>query len=266
MECAHRFKVLATGGSSYVSTTDDPRVVLKGYQVWEDGTRFLDYYEDSRDPRTSGEENIIREAAVYQHLGNHPRILQFLGLKELDPGIHSLRLELAPLGNVRSYIKQHPDKPPAIAIRLRMAANTAQGLAYLHSKQVQHCDLSCRNLMLFDDFQVKLGDFGASLIEGRDFPETFCEETQYELPLRGREFKSRPARKRELFALGSAIYEITTWRRPWDGLGDGEVEARYGREEFPEVDDNVAGSIITSCWEEKYDNADKVARDLEELI
>ncbi|RTE75458.1 hypothetical protein BHE90_010077 [Fusarium euwallaceae] len=147
-----------------------------------------------------------------------------------------------------------------------MATDAARGLAYLHSKQVQHRDLSCRNLMLFGDFQVKLGDFGVSLIEGCGFPEAFCEETRYELPLRGRKFERRPAQKRELFALGSAIYEITTWQRPWEGLEDDEVEARYGREEFPEVGDNVAGSIITSCWKEKYANADEVVRDLEELI
>ncbi|KAJ4177212.1 hypothetical protein NW759_017453 [Fusarium solani] len=120
--------------------------------------------------------------------------------------------------------------------------------------------------MLFDNFQVKLGDFGAALIEGRDFPETFCEEAQYELPLQGREFESRPARKKELFALGSAIYQITTWQRPWEDQTDDEVYARYGRGEFPEVGDNVAGSIITSCWGEKYDDAAEVVRDLKEAV
>jgi len=34
------------------------------------------------------------------------------------------------------------------------------------------------------------------------------EEIRYELPLRGRAFGERPYVKRELFALGSAIYEI----------------------------------------------------------
>ncbi|KAJ4230959.1 hypothetical protein NW759_002942 [Fusarium solani] len=79
------------------------------------------------------------------------------------------------------------------------------------------------SLFLWEYAYVKLGDFGAALIEGREFPETFCEEAQYERPLRGRKFKSRPARKRDLFALGSAIYEITAWQRPWQGLGDDEV-------------------------------------------
>ena len=92
-----------------------------------------------------------------------------------------------------------------------MALDTATGVAYLHSRGVQHCDMSCRNLFLFDGFRVKLGDFGASLLEGREFKPTFCEESQYELPLRGRQFNDRTPVKRELFALGSAIYEITTW-------------------------------------------------------
>ncbi|KAJ4194399.1 hypothetical protein NW755_003155 [Fusarium falciforme] len=252
MERAHRFRVLAVGGSSYVSTTDDPNVVLKGYQIWEDGRCVLDYYEDPGIPQTSGEDDMIREAAIYQHLGNHPLILRFLGLQELGPDIHSLRLELAPLNNVRSYIKEHPDKPLPLGIRLRMATDAARGLAYLHSKKVQYCDLSCRNLMLFDNFQ------------------TFCEEAQYELPLRGRNFESRPARKRDLFALGSAIYEITTWQRPWQrpwhGLGDDEVYAKYEKEEFPTVEGNMVGSIITSCWNEAYDTADQVVEDLEERV
>ncbi|RSL84024.1 hypothetical protein CEP52_016547 [Fusarium oligoseptatum] len=266
MERAHRFTVLAVGGSSYISTTADPNVVLKGYQIWEDGRRVLDYYEDPGIPQTSGEDGMIREAAIYQHLGNHPLILRFLGLVELKPGIHSLRLELAPLNNIRSYIKQHPNEPLHVGIRLRMATDAARGLAYLHSKQVQYCDLSCRNLMLFDNFQVKLGDFGAALIEGRDFPETFCEEAQYELPLRGRRFENRPARKRDIFALGSAIYEITTWQRPWQGFGDDEVYAKYDKEEFPTVEGNMIGSIITRCWNEVYDTADQVVKDLEERV
>ncbi|KAJ4246174.1 hypothetical protein NW757_009628 [Fusarium falciforme] len=209
---------------------------------------------------------MIREAAIYQHLGNHPLILRFLGLQELDAGIHSLRLELASLNNVRSYIKEHPDKPLALGIRLRMATNAAQGLTYLHSKQVQYCDLSCRNLMLFGNFRVKLGDFGAALIEGREFPETFCEEAQYELPLRGRKFESRPARNRDLFALGSAICEITTWQCPWQGPGDDEVYAKYEKEEFPTVEGNMVGSIITSCWNEAYGTVDQVVKDLEERV
>ena len=105
------------------------------------------------------------------------------------------------------------DEIPSLDIRLRMAKEIALSIAHIHSHGVQHRDLSVRNLFLFDELHVKLGDFGASALEGYDFPTTFCEGTQYELPNRGRGFHDRPMKKRDLFALGSAIYEITSWQR-----------------------------------------------------
>lgn len=53
--------------------------------------------------------------------------------------------------------------------------------------------------------------------------------------------------KRELFALGAAVYEITTWERPFQGLADEEVEAKYAREEFPSLACNIAGPVILSA-------------------
>jgi hypothetical protein len=126
--------------------------------------------------------------------------------------------------------------------------------------------MSCRNLFLFDGYRVKLGDFGASLLEGYEFKPTFCEETQYELPLRGREFKDRPPIKRELFALGSAIYEISMWKRPFQGIPDEEVEMRYAREEFPSLVGNLAGPIIRKCWDEEFDSANEVLGALARLV
>lgn len=256
----HRFETIGIGATCFVTTTDDPKVVRKGYQVWEDGRLVLnrehEYY-------TSGEENVQREAVVYKLLGDHPYILKFLGLEEVGPGINSLRLERATLDNVRGYIRQHHDDPPTLKDRLRMALQVARAVTYIHSKGVQHCDISCRNLLLFEDFQIKLGDFGASLIDGRGFGETYCEEPSYELPLRGREFYKRPGRKRDLFATGSAIYEITMWKRPWQGLDDEEIEVRYAREEFPSLEESIAGSIIWKCWNEIYETADDIVLDLD---
>ncbi|KAH6715846.1 hypothetical protein BKA61DRAFT_719918 [Leptodontidium sp. MPI-SDFR-AT-0119] len=120
--------------------------------------------------------------------------------EEVHPGINSLRLEYA---------------PPGDGIRLRMAIDTALGLSHIHARKLQHCDISCRNLFLIDNYRVKIGDFGGSL------------EPAYELPFRGREFWGRPARGREIFALGSVIYEIMAWALPYEGLEDDEIEKKY---------------------------------------
>ncbi|KAH6631475.1 kinase-like domain-containing protein, partial [Chaetomium tenue] len=247
------YELLGLGATSYVTTTDH-QTVLKSHQVWRNGKPYL-----AREPC---EADLAREAAIYAHLGDdhhhHPHILRCFGLEELCAGVHALRLELAPLGGVRQFIAEHPEQPPSPQTRLGMVLDVARGVEYIHARGVQHCDLSCRNLFLFEGWRVKVGDFGASLLQGRGFEETFCEESRYELPLRGRRFVDRPPVKRELFALGSAVYEITAWKRPFEELDDEEVEARYAREEFPCVEGNVEGPVIQKCWNEEFECAKEV--------
>ncbi|ERS95382.1 TKL protein kinase [Sporothrix schenckii ATCC 58251] len=238
------YKLLGLGATCYVTKTDN-KTVLKGYQC---------------------EDDLVREATIYRHLGSHPQILECFGLEEQCPGVHSLRLELAPLGCVRQFIAEHADAPLPRQTRIGMALDVAQGVAYLHAQDVQYCDLSCRNVFLFDGYRVKLGDFGASLLAGYDFKPTFSEEAQYELPLRGRNFKDWPPTKRDLFALGSAIYEITMWKRPFQGLSDEEVESSHAGETFPSLEGNMAGPIIQRGWDEEFDRADEVAEALARLV
>ncbi|KAL2015638.1 hypothetical protein VTK56DRAFT_5078 [Thermocarpiscus australiensis] len=253
------WSIVGLGGSCFVSSTDK-KTVLKGYQVWEDGQCRAWCEHDS-------EEVLAREAAIYEHMGENPYILRCYGLEEVHPGNHSLRLEYAPLGDVRKYIREHKSTPLPEAVRLQMALDTALGLSHVHRRGVQHCDISCRNLFLFDGYRVKIGDFGGSLIEGHDkLKQGICEEAAYELPTRGRDFWDRPGRKRELFALGSAIYEIMAWNSPFEGLADDEIEARYAAEEFPTLEGISARNVIRKCWDEKYENADEVAEALQALV
>ncbi|KAL2755904.1 hypothetical protein ACRALDRAFT_210943 [Sodiomyces alcalophilus JCM 7366] len=178
-------------------TTTDHKTVLKGHQIWKDGAHYV-----SRD---ECEDELAREATIYEHLGEHPQILRCF--------------ELAPLGCVRQFIEKHANEPLPMHSRLQMALDVVMGLDHLHSKGVQYCDMNCRNLFLFNGYRVKLGDFGASLLEGYDFPPTFCEP-RYELPLRGRDFNDRPPMKRELFALRSAIFEIVAGRKKSSTAGE----------------------------------------------
>ncbi|KAI1151100.1 hypothetical protein F4825DRAFT_451787 [Nemania diffusa] len=114
--------------------------------------------------------------------------------------------------------------PPSIQHRLRMALDVATGLSYVHLRGAMPCDLSSSNLFLFDELRVKLGDFGGALLDGFDFKWDQTHESRYHLPLRGREYNDVPHMTRELFSLGSAIYEITAWKRPFPELNDDEVD------------------------------------------
>lgn len=43
---------------------------------------------------------------------------------------------------------------------LRMAAEIADGMAYIHKNKLVHRDLAARNCMVGEDMVVKVGDFG----------------------------------------------------------------------------------------------------------
>lgn len=258
-------------GSTAIVTTVDDETVLKGYEVWSKGRLYAKCGESS-------EERLAREDTIYQHLGSHPLILQSFGLKEVRPEVHSLCLEMAPLGCIRLHT-QNTLSPinlplpklqnPPLKARLRMALDVAKALSYVHSCSVLTCDFSCRNIFLFPDFRVKIGDFGGAVLEGHNFENDQSYEGRYQLPLRGRDFDDLDMMKQELFALGVAIYEITTWRRPFDDLGEDscEVDVKYAHEEFPPLEsDNPAGDVIKGCWMEEYNTADEVVRQLEHCL
>ena len=54
------------------------------------------------------------------------------------------------------------DPPLTTEQRLSIALDTASGLRYLHRKNIVHCDVKSRNVLLSADYTAKLCDFGLS--------------------------------------------------------------------------------------------------------
>ncbi|KAK1770359.1 kinase-like domain-containing protein [Phialemonium atrogriseum] len=231
--------------------------LFKAHEVWIDGKAY-----EHREFAFKGA--LEREAIIYARLGDHARITKCFGLREFAPGSQSLQLERASVGCARQYTTDHADKPPALHLRLRMAVDFAEGVEYLHEKGVTWCDLSARNALLFDNFRVKLCDFGGAVMTGSDFEEIQSYESRYETPLRGREWSDVPPLTQELYALGSAVYEITEWKIPYGDVPEEEIDAHIGDGNLPVLtEQNSAASIIAKCWREEYHSASAVVRDLQ---
>ncbi|WQF77224.1 hypothetical protein CDEST_02238 [Colletotrichum destructivum] len=72
--------------------------------------------------------------------------------------------------------------------------------------------------------------------------------------------------QRELYALGSAVFEVTAWKFPyadisgdiWDIIESGTMPVM--------ADNNPACDIITRCWYFGYDSAKAVADDLADVL
>jgi serine/threonine protein kinase len=149
---------------------------------------------------------------------------------------------------------------------LEVAGAFAECVAYLHSRGVIWGDLSTRNALVFDDDSLKLCDFTSSALEGV-YPEfgMHTYEPRYCPALPDDEVRTRSMMQRELYALGSAVYEITEWKGPYAEV-DGDVWDVLESGETPVIaDDNPARDIIARCWTFDHDSAAVVADDLAAL-
>lgn len=131
-------RILATGGSNYIGLVD-PKTVLKF----------------PHDPQHIA--HLHPEAAIYTHLGTHPRILGFKGKTD-----HGLLLERANGASLGQVLRQQPE--PDMTHRLKWALQTAEAVAHLHSCLVLHCDLNVTNILLDGNSNVLLSDFEGRIL------------------------------------------------------------------------------------------------------
>ncbi|VDN98702.1 unnamed protein product [Rodentolepis nana] len=119
-----------------------------------------------------------------------------------------------------------------------MALDIAEGLAYLHSRQLIHRDIACRNCLVGPDHVVKIGDFGLTREASTGSPYGYYRFTRnVELPIRWMPPEAVQfgifSVKSDLWSYGIVLYEIITFGMfPYADLGDVEVVERVKRSEF----------------------------------
>lgn len=119
-----------------------------------------------------------------------------------------------------------------------MALDIAEGLAYLHGKQLIHRDIACRNCLVGPDHVVKIGDFGLTREATAGSPYGYYRFTRnVELPIRWMPPEAVQfgifSVKSDLWSYGIVLYEIITFGMfPYAELGDVEVVERVKRSEF----------------------------------
>jgi serine/threonine protein kinase len=103
---------------------------------------------------------LVRESNVWLRL-DHPNIQPYLGhCSDLGPCL-ALISPLCGHGSIMKYLVKYPS-----AQRLQLVKEVAKGLEYLHSKQVIHADLHCKNILVDDEGNALLADFGRAKVIG----------------------------------------------------------------------------------------------------
>ncbi|OAA64567.1 Protein kinase-like domain protein [Niveomyces insectorum RCEF 264] len=222
-----KLEFLAAGKSGMVYATDDGRVLKQYYEHETDG--------------------VLMERQVFQRLGSHPNIIQYLGATKdghtvLERGI-----------SLRSLYQQQRGENIPFDQKARWVREAASGLDHLHGNNVLHADVGCHNMVLVED-HVKLIDFEGCSIDGSE--ATSCYEWfSYR--------KERPevSVHTDIFAFGCAIYELVAGHHPYHELATEEnrtpkdlVESRYSSKQFPDTMNLPFGTTIYSCWTGEFDS------------
>jgi eukaryotic-like serine/threonine-protein kinase len=166
-------------------------------------------------------ERFRREAKAVAAL-KHPNIVTIHSVEEMD-GVLFLTLELVEGASLRERIDRGPLAAEAIA---DLGKQIGEGLARAHDAGILHRDLKPQNVMITEDGQVKLLDFGlakslaprATDPEGQTVTRDTAAGTMLGTPgymspeqALGKDVDVRA----DVFALGVVLYEMATGRSPF---------------------------------------------------
>jgi serine/threonine protein kinase/predicted Zn-dependent protease len=210
----------------------------------------------------------IQEAQSASAL-NHPNVTTIYGIEESPEGLF-ISMEFVDGDTLKKVAEK---ESPSIKKILELAIQVCEGLDAAHRKGIVHRDIKSDNIMVTQDGQVKIMDFGLARLEGVDhLTETGSTlgTAAYMSPeqAQGEEVDQRS----DIFSFGVVLYELLTARLPFRGehipaiiysiLNENpEPVARY-KINVPEGLQRMVDKALAKDREERYQHIDDLLADL----
>jgi len=159
-------------------------------------------------------ERFKREARAAKRL-SHPNIVRIHDMYEIGPK-RLLSMEYIDGRDVKTLLRE--DGPLPCERVVHIAKGVCAALAYAHKMQIVHRDIKPANIMVTDDGQVKVTDFGIAkfLLQGADVTRSGSQVIGTPLYMAPEQIKGEevsPAT--DLYALGVTMYEMLSGAPPF---------------------------------------------------
>lgn len=157
--------------------------------------------------------NLRREINTIRNLF-HPNIVKYKGICSEEGGMNiKLIMEYLPAGSLKDYLPRN--KASINQKRLLLyALQICQGMDYLGSQNYIHRDLAARNVLVENESQVKIGDFGLtkSIKDDKDY-YTVTEEQDSPVYWYAPEclINRKFYKASDVWSFGVALYELMTY-------------------------------------------------------
>ncbi len=219
-------------------------------------------------------ERFAQEVDVIAHL-QHPHIIQVYDFGEQDGDVYIVMAYMRG-GTLADRIEKSQGGLPDEET-LRLFSLIAKGLDYAHAKGIVHRDLKPNNILMDEDGNPYLADFGlAKFTEGRiELTNTMMTGTAaYMAPEIAREGKS--TKRADIYALGIILFEMLTGELPYQGTTPYKILSAHinqpvprlheFRPDLPEAVQEVINTAIAKDPVNRYPTAEAMASALKSAM
>jgi len=213
----------------------------------------------------------VHEAKAASAL-SHPNITTIYEIDEVE-GESFISMEYIEGESIKELIKE---KELPINEVLKIAIQIAEGLSKAHQKGIIHRDIKSDNIMVNQEGQVKIMDFGLAKLKGvtkLTKTGTTLGTLQYMSPeqVQGKEVDQRS----DIFSFGVVLYEMITGQLPFKGEQEAaiiysiinetpEPLARY-KADVPEALQGIVDKALQKDVSTRYQSAADIIADLKGL-
>lgn len=213
----------------------------------------------------------LTEAALAGKL-NHPHVVAIYDAVN-DPDQSYIVMEYVPGGTLEQYCQFDTLLPVEQLVTLVFKASLA--LAYAQQQGIIHCDIKPGNLLLAEDNEIKISDFGAAhylaaehtYLSGVGSPTYMSPEQVHD---------KRLNHQTDIYSLGVVLYHLLTGKRPFQGTNresllyqivnlDPQPPSLH-RPSIPPALDAIVMRALAKSREDRYSEWREFAHDLAKLF
>ena len=184
-----------------------------------------------------------REALSASSLA-HPNIVEMYDVGE-DDGLYYIVMEFIDGVTLKQLLKKRGTLTLSETIDIML--QLTDGMAHAHDSYIIHRDLKPQNIMIKDDGQIKITDFGIAMaLNSTQLTQTnSVMGSVHYLPPEQASGKGATV-KSDIYSMGIIFYELLTGKLPFKGENAVEIALKQMRDPFPSIreeDDEIPQSI-----------------------
>jgi eukaryotic-like serine/threonine-protein kinase len=161
-------------------------------------------------------ERFINESRIVARL-RHPNIVGVHGLGRTPGGSYFIVMDLVRGPNLVELAKR---RDVSIGEAIRWTIETCSALEHAHSRGIIHCDLKPANLLVDENGEIRVTDFGLARSLADAMPQ--AGEVEGTGPFMAPEQVSRSwgalSARTDVYGVGAVLFTLLTGRPPWPGL------------------------------------------------